>query len=193
MTAKRDLTGQVFGNLTVMSVHRVHWLNVGASWKCLCSCGTTRVVNASRLLNGHTKSCGCLSKNRWTGEGDISGHFWSDITRNAHSRNLEVTVTLEGIWNLFLKQNRNCAISGVPLYFEHEMGNRMRDDKTASLDRIDSSKGYVEGNVQWIHKNLNAMKSDLSDQELIAWCKTIADYQRQKEKESGVQEPSKTP
>lgn len=35
---------------------------------------------------------------------------------------------------------------------------------TASLDRIDSTKGYVEENVQWVHKDVNFMKSNLTEQ-----------------------------
>lgn len=32
---------------------------------------------------------------------------------------------------------------------------------TASLDRIDGARGYVEGNVWWVHKDVNVMKMDL--------------------------------
>jgi hypothetical protein len=46
-------------------------------------------------------------------------------------------------------------------------------DFSASLDRIDSSKGYVKGNVQWTHKTVNIMKQAMSDEELIDWCKVI--------------------
>ena len=31
---------------------------------------------------------------------------------------------------------------------------------TASLDRIDSTKGYVRGNIQWVHKDINWFKRD---------------------------------
>lgn len=80
---------------------------------------------------------------------------------------------------MFLKQNRRCAISGLELTFDY-LGNRA-DWKhsetckiTASLDRIDSSKGYVEGNVQWVHKRINIMKNDVPQSEFIEWCRTVA-------------------
>jgi hypothetical protein len=44
---------------------------------------------------------------------------------------------------------------------------------TASLDRIDSSKGYFKGNVQWIHKDLNVMKMDLTEEKFIDYCKLV--------------------
>ena len=61
-----------------------------------------------------------------------------------------------------------CALSGEELSFGV---GRMRG--TASLDRIDSSKGYVKGNVQWVHKDVNFMKRTLNQQTFVNWCKKI--------------------
>lgn len=41
------------------------------------------------------------------------------------------------------------------------------------LDRIDSSKGYIEGNVQWVHKDVNMMKQNYSQKYFIEMCKKI--------------------
>jgi hypothetical protein len=46
---------------------------------------------------------------------------------------------------------------------------------TASLDRIDSSKGYEEGNIQWVHKHINFMKRTYSQEYFIDMCKKVAD------------------
>ena len=51
---KRDLTGQKFGMLTP-----IEWLR-GGYWICQCDCGNEAVVDTRMLMNGHTKSCGCL-------------------------------------------------------------------------------------------------------------------------------------
>jgi hypothetical protein len=37
---------------------------------------------------------------------------------------------------------------------------------SASLDRIDSNKGYEKGNIQWISRSMNYMKNDMTDQEV---------------------------
>ena len=50
-------------------------------------------------------------------------------------------------------------------------GHRTR--QTASLDRIDSNLDYIEGNVQWVHKRVNAMKSDMSTKEFLEWCTLV--------------------
>lgn len=58
---KYDITGQKFNYLTVL--FRV---DIGKSdnswWLCKCDCGDEVVVRSSSLKNGHTKSCGCMSK-----------------------------------------------------------------------------------------------------------------------------------
>ena len=47
---------------------------------------------------------------------------------------------------------------------------------TASLDRIDSSKGYIQGNIQWVHKRINQMKWDSEENDFINWCKLVANH-----------------
>jgi hypothetical protein len=42
-----------------------------------------------------------------------------------------------------------------------------RSPASLSLDRIDSSKGYVKGNLRFVSDRANRMKSDMTDQELI--------------------------
>lgn len=44
---------------------------------------------------------------------------------------------------------------------------------TASIDRIDSSKGYIKGNIQIVHKTLNKMKLNMRDEEFIAICEEV--------------------
>lgn len=52
---RRDLTGEVFGRLTVLNdVGRRKW----QCWQCRCSCGTERNFRPSVLLNGDARSCG---------------------------------------------------------------------------------------------------------------------------------------
>ncbi len=54
---KLDLTGQRFGNLTVLGPAE----NVGSktAWRCRCDCGRETVVKTHHLRCGHTKTCGC--------------------------------------------------------------------------------------------------------------------------------------
>jgi hypothetical protein len=53
--------------------------------------------------------------------------------------------------------------------------------QTASLDRIDSTKGYIKGNIQWVHKDVNKMKWNWNQSNFINWCKLITNYYNEKE------------
>lgn len=53
-----DLTGRVFGRLTVL--RRVENCPRGnCQWLCDCKCGKQTIVVATKLSSGNTKSCGC--------------------------------------------------------------------------------------------------------------------------------------
>lgn len=61
----KDLTGQVFGRWTVLGRAADNISKCGnryTQWICRCECGTERVVSMSNLVNGKSKSCGCLSR-----------------------------------------------------------------------------------------------------------------------------------
>lgn len=104
---------------------------------------------------------------RWTGYKEIYGSHWNVIQTSAKARNLEFNISIEYAWNIFIKQNRKCALSGMELQFGR------RGDQTASLDRIDSTSGYIEGNVQWLHKNINIMKMDMDQNTFVELCGRI--------------------
>jgi hypothetical protein len=51
-----------------------------------------------------------------------------------------------------------------------------------SIDRIDSSLGYDEGNLQLVCRQANIMKQQMSCQELASWCEDISNYDKRKKK-----------
>lgn len=106
--------------------------------------------------------------------GDIHQSYIYLLKNRAKIKNLEFNLTGEYLWRLFLKQNKKCALSGMELKFPKAWGVKSKTSITASLDRIDSSNGYVIGNVQWVHKTINTIKMDLSDSEFIKLCQMVA-------------------
>ncbi len=110
---------------------------------------------------------------RFTGHGEMQGSFLASIKASAKRRKWEWSVSNEYIWNLFLEQDRKCKYTGIELFFsrnnlEHRMG-----EANASLDRIDPSVGYVEGNLQWLHKRINVMKGNMEEQEFLDFCEAV--------------------
>lgn len=145
-------------------------------WRCLCDCGKEKLIAPTHFCSGQSKSCGCLNNRTrsnhpsWTGFGEISGAYFSEIKGNAIERHHIFDITIGYIWDLFIKQNRKCALTGVEITF----AKKGKMFKTASLDRIDSQKGYVEGNVQWVHKDINWLKNKFDQDYFIEMCKLVA-------------------
>ncbi len=97
------------------------------------------------------------------------------ILRNIRKRFKEVNIDLEYLKNLWDIQKGICPYTGItlilPTYTKHgSFFNR------ASLDRIDSSKGYTKGNVQFVALPINLMKSTKSDIEIKQFLKQISSY-----------------
>lgn len=113
----------------------------------------------------------------WCGYKEISGTLWKQIKNSANVRNLLFRINIKYIWRLFLKQDRKCALSGIELKFDSRQ--RIKDGN-ASLDRIDSSKGYIKGNVQWVHKDLNTMKMDLTEEEFLKYCVMVVKFNKKR-------------
>ena len=96
--------------------------------------------------------------------------IWTYLKYNAEQRGWEWSLSPEYIWEQFESQGKRCALTGLELKLPRTSQDRSLGRWTASLDRIDSKRGYVPGNVQWIHKRLQPMKRALSDEEFVKWC-----------------------
>ena len=99
------------------------------------------------------KSC----RTRTTKSGQPKGEFDLDLSY------------MKSLWE---SQNGKCAITKVDLMLETSYNKNYQ----ASLDRIDSSKGYVKGNVRYISVSANWLKNDLDDthvNEFMQICKMV--------------------
>jgi hypothetical protein len=176
---RKNLTGQRINHFTVLGDSGKRHNNGNVLWLVKCVCGGEKLLTPDRIRIN--KSCGCLrhilqSRNRniWKGYKDISGTFWSHIKKNAKKRKLHMDISVEYAWDIFVKQNKQCALTGVAIYFPSKVN---LCDGTASLDRINSDKGYVVNNVQWLHKDMNFMKQQYSTEKFINWCTKVYKYQ----------------
>jgi len=75
--------------------------------------------------------------------------------------------------DLYEKQNHKCALSGIEMTTIKEKG---RLPNNASVDRINPGKDYSIDNIRLVCNHINMMRSDLSDEELLKYCKAIVDY-----------------
>lgn len=56
-----------------------------------------------------------------------------------------------------------CPVFGIPLYYskDHQTNN------SPSIDRLDTTKGYVKGNIAVISMRANRIKSDMNPKDLL--------------------------
>ena len=74
----------------------------------------------------------------------------------------EFDLDLPYLKSLWEEQSGKCAITKVDLVLEPSYNKNFQ----ASLDRIDSSKGYVKGNVRYISVSVNWLKNNMDDNHL---------------------------
>lgn len=184
---KNDLTGQKFGHLEVIEMaHKPD--DRRREYRAVCKCHNCGKENhwvfPYHLTKLGQKSCGCLKGNRkkgkdhccYKGFGGITGSIWGRIKSSAKKRDLEFSITIKDGWELFEKQDHKCALTGLHL----EIGAG-RNRCSASLDRIDNSKGYSIDNIQWVHRNVNMIKHHWSQEYFVNICRRIVENEALKD------------
>jgi hypothetical protein len=178
-----DIVGQKLGHLTVLSYEgrKPYRGRYAYAYRCRCDCGTEIESVRSNIYNGHTTSCGCMKRRTggnnpcWGGHGEISSRLWTHIRHQAQERKLPFKITIEATWNLYQEQGGLCALTGWPIELHLVKGRY--STRTGSLDRIDNTKGYITGNVQWVHKDVNWMKGRFRIDRFLELCRAVTAHE----------------
>ena len=175
----KELAGRQVGWLTVLSPTDQRDSCGNAMWLVRCRCGKEFLKGTASLTKparteGEVRSCGCYNPrpSQYGNAGELRGSFVGHFATSAKARGLSFTVTAAYLWELFLKQQRLCALTNVPLSV---VKDTLAPGVTlASLDCVDSDLGYEMGNVQWVHPTINMMKNVLPQATFIDWCRLVA-------------------
>lgn len=142
---KVDLTGKVFGRLTVVGFAGL--VSRANRWHVVCACGAAKTVAGGSLKRGHTTSCGCLHKELLVERLKTHGM--------RHSPEYAIWC---GMWD----RCTNPRNKSYPSYRDRTPPQAWRDfaafyaeigprpSPAFSLDRIDNDKPYGPGNVRWV-------------------------------------------
>lgn len=90
-------------------------------------------------------------------------HLKKERHRNKKAPRYVNKITKDHLFALWDKQEGRCAIT------KKQMVYKRRSLYTVSIDRIDSTIGYIEGNVQLVCQAINLAKSTYSNDEIIAF------------------------
>ncbi len=111
---------------------------------------------------------------RWGGYQGISLRYFNVIKKREEHRNDICNLTIQDLWNQFQKQKELCALTNIKLELPRQ--TRQGNVGNASLDRIDSSKGYSKDNIQWVHKDINWMKQDFDENYFVNMCNLVSNH-----------------
>lgn len=170
--------GKKFGKWTVVET-LPRKKNKQTYWLCECDCGYVLEVKSNSLMNGNSTQCSnCAKKqvgmkNR-KGYEEISGDMWAQIKKNATIKKNVFNIRIEEVWDLFIKQNKKCALSGMDLEFSGYPYNSVKT--TAALDLINPELGYISNNIQWVHKDIVLIKKSMSNIQFVTLCSLISNY-----------------
>lgn len=159
MPIASNLSGVRFGRLT--AVEDTGRCVRGRIWRCVCDCGTEKLVVSQALRSGHTKSCGCLQPDA-ARESGVKRRTHGHTTRESKDSASEYF-----IWSSMKARCANPKNASYKRYgargidvcdrwlssyedFFNDMG--ARPSKEHSLDRIDTNKGYFPENCRWADK-----------------------------------------
>lgn len=156
----KDLTGEVFGKLTVTAFNErkgTHYY-----WNCICECGKVTRSAGSDLRAGKSKSCGCESllalKRSRVKHGKSTTRFYK-IWQGMKKRCLNPNAT-----NYEFYGAKGIKVCDRWLTYENFAEDMQKGyDNTLTLDRIEGSKDYTPDNCRWVSMSVQDYNKPISD------------------------------
>jgi hypothetical protein len=140
----KDMTGQVFHNLKVISFCEIK--NTNAVWLCECLiCGNKTPVTRPNLRSGNTKDCGCMKSEKLSESKTIHGMSRTPTWNSWNKMNNRIRLGEKHskIYGMIDIENRWVES------FENFLADMGERPKGKTLDRIDNTKGYFKDNCRW--------------------------------------------
>lgn len=192
MKPKTELIGKKFGRLFILEDSGERTSCGGVKYKCQCDCGNLTITARSDIIHGRAVSCGCYRTEKLreirasskgkpnhpnrkykTNEERYQNYVYRKIKQRAKSDEIEFDLTYEQVLNLIKSRCYYCGNEG-----SNRMNvRRFSEDysyKYNGIDRINSSKGYVLGNVVSCCKWCNQAKSVMSQKDFYHWIQQVS-------------------
>jgi hypothetical protein len=151
MVAPRNLTGEIFGRLTVVARNPQSTKAGKARWDCVCECGNTCTVIGAGLIIGDTQSCGCIHKEQLV---ERSYKHGSAARNNKTPEYRSWCAMLSRCTNPNFHKYQAYGGVGVTVCdrwhnFENFLSDMGPRPQGTSIDRIDPWGNYEPSNCRW--------------------------------------------
>jgi len=179
MNPRKNEIGNKYGKLTVIRQGNITKSGM-VKWVCDCDCGNITEVVGYSLRKGITTSCGCNMGRKEEFKGSSVFKKTYHVLKRVSKTHKELLELNFEEWLILIKED--CYYCGLPPYNEHFAYSKKRYSKGVKndnseifngVDRIDSSKGYIKGNIVSCCNMCNRMKSDFNQSEFLKQIKLI--------------------
>lgn len=162
----KDWSGQKINDWIIISYQG------GRKWLCQCVCGAEHIRQPSALENScreckhqrMRKPASSVQYHTHKGQAKLRGKAWA--------------IDKAYFIKLIEEQEYKCKLTDLPIQFGNSAIDYQHGGSTASLDRINSASDYRDGNLQWVHKDINRMKMDFTQERFIELCHLITAHQK---------------
>jgi len=183
MAIVKNIINHKFGKLLVVKQLEERGNKGQIKYECTCDCGNSHKVTGESLRSGKSKSCGCNRKTPPNKIQDREFAIWSylyssTVLKRNKKRGIVGDITLEDFIFLSKEPCYYCNLKDSNLAQDRRGWNKNKQVsdtvvKFNGIDRTDSSKGYVWGNVVSCCKYCNTAKNTMSEDEFINFIKRV--------------------
>lgn len=143
------------------------WIRVEKEVVCVC-CGTSYLTTDHR-----SKFCSALCRSYYNGKKFRKANAGSDLVyyiKYTLLNGKRPELSVQEILNLYEDQQGLCALTKVPMTSISGSGKHKTN---ISIDRIECGGPYIPSNIRLVCTHANTIRNNLTDEEMLWWCKQI--------------------